>query len=499
MQKELQNRSPPTHTDLDTERLETIAHLRQQLDSAQEHLKKRDATLDQTLARQESAKDWKGQQLLEKTTEIEGLKAQASDNLLQVEKLQAELDRANQAYETLEQKITTLEFKNRPLEEKNSTLEADLTRAQSQVTAQENALKAMAADLPLETGGNTYSEILELIKDLGQPTTRRTPDPFSFSSSSSKDKYPLVDPETKQLQDEITKLQADLMEATTAKKTLEVQLTRSEEQATESQTLIHSIETENTRLTKRVDEFKSHLDKAQQELTQVKDERTRALETIARLNKELDTQQQQQHQHQHQHQHQQPSPPPTPPTLHQPDPSSSLDLQTELRTQRLAHAAELANLRASHAASHAASTRDFQTLLSASEQRESTLKAHLITHRDRHQSLRAKIESLESIIATKDEAAAAVDERIARSVEKREKEWQRRVDLLLKERERMSRALMWSWGEKELGGADDDDDNKENVDEKGRRKQAYKYKFAHAHGHHPQSQVSGRVTSSKRG
>ncbi|PWY79583.1 hypothetical protein BO70DRAFT_371653 [Aspergillus heteromorphus CBS 117.55] len=490
MQKELQSRSTPVNTDLDTERLETIAHLRQQLDSAQEHLKTRDATLDQTLARQESDKDWKDQQLLAKNTEIDALKAQASSNLLRAEKLQAELDRANQAYQTLEEKLLTLEFKNRPLEEKNSTLEADLTRAQSQVTAQENALKAMAADLPLETG-NTYSEILELIKDLGQPTTRRTPDPFSVS----KDRYP-ADSETKQLQDEITKLQADLTDACSARKTLEVQLTHSENQATESQTLIHSIETENTRLTKRADELKSHLDKAQHELNQVKDERTRALETIARLTKELETQRQQQQPPLQPPQ--QPSPPPTPPTPRQTDPSpSTLDnerLQTELRAQRVAHTAELANLRASHAAS----TRDLQSLLSAAEHRESKLKSHLLAHRDRHNSLRARIESLES--------------RIARSVEKREKEWQRRVDLLLKERERMSRALMWSWGEKELGngngngrrGGGDDDDDKENVnvnlnvDEKGRRKQAYRYKFAQAHGH-PPSQVSGKVAQSKRG
>ncbi|GKZ29989.1 hypothetical protein AbraIFM66950_007418 [Aspergillus brasiliensis] len=463
MQKELQSRG--SHPDIDSERLETIAYLRQQLDLAQEQLRKRDATLDETIAKLKEVTAAKEQQLREKNSEIDGLKAQSSDQLLEVEKLERELDRANQAYETLEERIASLETKNRPLEEKNSTLEADLTRAQSQVTAQENALKAMAADLPLDTG-NTYTEILELIKDLGQPSIRRTPDPFA------KDKHP-QDPDTSQdfelkhFQEELSKLQTELAEATSAKATLELQLTRSQDQATEAQTLIHSIESENTRLTKRADELKSSLDKAQQELYQANEERTRALETITRLKNEQEDFQKATQQQQKQQQ-QQPSPPPSPPTNthnHQSTTTTTNQIQT-LQT-------ELTTLRATNT--------NLQTLLNSTSNREAKLKAHILTLRDRHQTelraQRTKIEHLESIIATKDETAAAVDERIARSVEKREKEWQRRVDLLLKERERMSRALMWSWGEKEMGSVKETDKENSNVDEKGRRRQAYRYKF----------------------
>ncbi|XRM46034.1 hypothetical protein ABZX51_009091 [Aspergillus tubingensis] len=461
MQKELQSRS--SHPDIDTERLETIAYLRQQLDLAQEQLRKRDATLDETMAKLKEVTTAKEQQLREKNSEIDGLKAQVSDNLLEVEKLERELDRVNQAYETLEERIASLETKNRPLEEKNSTLEADLTRAQSQVTAQENALKAMAADLPLETG-NTYTEILELIKDLGQPSVRRTPDPFA------KDKLPQdqdtsQDFELKHFHEELLKLQTELAEATSAKTTLELQLTRSQDQATEAQTLIHSIETENTRLTKRADELKSSLDKAQQELSQANEERTRALETITRLKKEQEDLQNTTQQ--------QPSPPPSPPTnthQHQPQSTSTSTSTSQIQTLQT----ELTNLRATNT--------NLQTLLTSTTNRETKLKAHILTLRDRHhtelRAQRTKIEHLESIIATKDETAAAVDERIARSVEKREKEWQRRVDLLLKERERMSRALMWSWGEKEMGSVKENDKENVTVDEKGRKRQAYRYKYA---------------------
>ncbi|RAH73708.1 putative spindle pole body associated protein SnaD, partial [Aspergillus aculeatinus CBS 121060] len=474
MQKELQDRGS-SHPNLDAERLDTIAYLRQQLDLAQEQLRKRDATLDETIAKLKEVTDAKEQQLREKNTEVDELKAQISSHLLEIEKLDTELENVNQAYETLEERIVTLETKNRPLEEKNSTLEADLTRAQTQVTAQENALKAMAADLPLETGGNTYTEILELIKDLGQPSQgSRILNP----GSSRKDPE---EQQLKRLRDELSKLQSELTEANSAKRTLELQLSRSEDQAVEAQTLIHSIETESTRLSKRADDLRSNLTKTQQELTQMKEERTKALEAIDRLQKEQQQRQEDEKKkqtRQQQLQNQQLSPPPSPPVPQPQQQQQSLQLQrqkeqelleqthslqSELRTLKATHAAELAKLR---------------ELLAATEHRESRYKAQagsLREQRERHQSesraLRLQVEHLESVLATKEETAAAVDERIARSVEKREKEWQRRVELLLKERERMGRALMWSWGEKEFGGGGGA------TDEKGRRKQGYRYKY----------------------
>ncbi|RAH48514.1 putative spindle pole body associated protein SnaD [Aspergillus brunneoviolaceus CBS 621.78] len=525
MQKELQNRAS-SHPNLDAERLDTIAYLRQQLDLAQEQLRKRDATLDETIAKLKEVTDAKEQQLREKNTEVDELKAQISSHLLEIEKLDTELENVNQAYETLEEQIVTLETKNRPLEEKNSTLEADLTRAQTQVTAQENALKAMAADLPLETGGNTYTEILELIKDLGQPSqgsrilnpgsSRKDPEEQRQDQSQDYDQAP--GEELKRLRDELSKLQSELTEANSAKKTLELQLSRSEDQAVEAQTLIHSIETESTRLSKRADDLRSNLTKTQQELTQMKEERTKALETIDRLQKEQQQQQQQEDEkkkqtRQQQLQNQQLSPPPSPPVPQPQQQQQSLQLQrqkeqelleqthslhSELRTLKATHAAELAKLR---------------ELLAATEHRESRYKAQagsLREQRERHQSesraLHLQVEHLESVLATKEETAAAVDERIARSVEKREKEWQRRVELLLKERERMGRALMWSWGEKEFGGGGASGGNsgsgtgKGNLavgaDEKGRRKQGYRYKYAVS----SPGQVSTSVSSlSRRG
>jgi len=62
---------------------------------------------------------------------------------------------------------------------------------------------------------------------------------------------------------------------------------------------------------------------------------------------------------------------------------------------------------------------------------------------------------------------AELESRFVKTIESREKEWRRRIDLLLRERERLGKALMWGWGREELGP-------KAAVD----REQGYRYKFS---------------------
>ncbi|KAA8647595.1 hypothetical protein EYZ11_004953 [Aspergillus tanneri] len=369
MHQELQSRQSTS----DREQRETVAHLRQQLSRSQDQLKERETALDEAR---------------------EKLQTVAATHAREIEKLESDLHQAHQEYQTLQDRFVALE--------KNSTLAADLTRAQSQVTAHEQALKAMAADRSLETGGNTYSEILELIKDLGQPAhaarAARAADDAAKPPASGD-----LDP----LHDELAQAQAELRDATSARKALELQLTRSQEQTTEAHTLINSIEGENTRLARRADDLQSQLNQTQHELRKARE------------------------------------------------------------TERLQPPPErISALESSH--------RQLHDRLASAERRESELQTELqalrasqATHAGERQTLRAEIERLESAIAVKNETVAAVDRRVAQSVEKREQEWRRRVDLLLKERERMSRALMWSWGEKEVP---------EDIVE-GRRKQGYRYKY----------------------
>ncbi|KAL4936192.1 hypothetical protein BDV06DRAFT_205499 [Aspergillus oleicola] len=491
MQKGLYSRN--SNADLDAERLETIAILRQQLTLTQEQLKKRDTVLDDTLAQLKQVTTAKEQQLHEKNAEVDRLRSQVDNQRAEIERLETDVSRANREYRVLEDQMVLLETKNQPLEERNSTLEADLTRAQSQVTAQENALKAMATDTP----GGTYSEILELIKDLGQPNTTRPFRPRDSGNSSDQD--------LEQIYEELAKLRTETGERAAANKTLEAQLARAQDQAAESQLLIQSIEAENARLTKQTED-----------VNRLRTEHSKALETIERLQEAQQTQTQSQTQ--------QPSPPSTPHAAN----------NTNTASLEATHKAQIANLKTAHAtaistlrSAHADSTRKLRALLAASEKREADVRAELDqtqtqqtepvdqdrtdTNNDKNSeiaALKSEITHLESVIASKDETAAAMDLRIAKSVEKREREWERRVEMLLKERERMGKALLWTWGEKEnpgqhslsrgkeredsgkskskssgkvAAGESDKENASVTVDEDGRRRhgqgQAYRYKY----------------------
>lgn len=481
LQQQLQERD--SQNSLDAERLETIAHLREQLKLSQEQLAKRDATLEETMEKLRETTRAKEIQLNEKNAEIDKLKAELDDQALENERLDGELDRVNHDYQALEDRYTTLETQNQPLEdleEKNLSLEADLSRVQSQVAAQENALKAVAADLPggHSTGGHsTYSEILDLIKDIGHT---------SIDSDSNlpppKDKFP--EDYMLELREEITKLQQEAHDATAAHKAADVEINRLREQATESQSLIKTIEAENSRLTRRVDDLSANFDKIQHELTRTQEEHAESLETVARLQEEALGQP--------------PSPPPSPPAARAAPEAEQMgnaeraaleaSHQAQIRSIQTAHSTAISTLRSSHAES----MRKIRDQLNAAEKRESDLRAELTTLRSStsaqesklRKAFKSEVRRLESVIAAKDETAAAVDQRIALSVDKREEEWQRRVDLLLKERDRMAKALMMYWGEKEMGhGPGILNNGKENRGESTDSKagQAYRYKYAHKH------------------
>lgn len=470
MQQQLQYRD--SQSSLDTERLETIAHLRQQLTISQEQLKTRDATLDETFSKLKEVTRDRDAQLQEKNSEINQLQAQIDDYRLENEKLETELERAHNDFQVLEERFITLEDRNRPLEEKNTTLEANITRVQSQIEAQESALKAAAADLPI-TGHSTYSEILDLIKDLGHGDVDPVDGAFT-SLSQPKDR--LTEVQTVQelqqsQQEEIARLQLELQETSAAQKAADAETDRLRAQATETQSLIKTIETENLRLSNRVEELTTALDKSQHDLAQTREDRAESLETIARLQEDKLAEPS--------------SPPPAAPETREPNTAAlEANHQSQLRSLQTAHSTAVSTLRASHAES----MRKIRNLLTAAEQRESDLRTDLATLRSTstnqethlRKAFKSELKRLEAVIATKDETAAAVDQRIALSVDKREREWERRVDLLLKERDRMAKVLMMTWGEKELGcGPGPLAEGKENRrrDGEGKGGQAYRYKY----------------------
>jgi len=70
----------------------------------------------------------------------------------------------------------------------------------------------------------------------------------------------------------------------------------------------------------------------------------------------------------------------------------------------------------------------------------------------------------------------ALDERVASVFQKREKEWRRRIRIVLRDRDMMGKALMWSWGKNEVGEREREVEvNGEKTVEKG---MGYRYQFA---------------------
>ena len=474
-------KSQDQHASLDAERLETISHLRKQLDHSQDQLKKRDATLESTLSQLREVQNFRETDLLEKNTEIDRLQADLDHMNLENERLDTELDRANADYEALEDRLTNLETKNQPLEERNQSLEADLTRVQSQVEARENALKSMAADLPL---GNrsTYSEILDLINDLGPPESDITGE-----HPPLEDRQP-ANSEVQTLRDEIAKLEQAIQDASGGQKAAQAEAGRLREQGTEMQSLIKTIEAENLRLTKRVEEITTTLNITQHDLTRTQEEHAESLETIARLKEDLLAQP--------------PSPPPSPPKANNdngPDTAALEEAhQTQIKSLKTAHSTAISTLRTSHTES----MRKIRNRLAEAEKREADLRIELTSLRasvsttdSQIRKYKTEIKRLEEVIEIKEDVSAEVDKRVALSVQKREREWQRRVDLLLKDRDQMARVLMQYWGEKEMGpGPGPLSEDKENRHERDRKQskekrredgekkqaskgQAYRYKF----------------------
>lgn len=452
--KQLQNQQAQSNTH--TQDTGVIASLRQQLSSTQEQLSKRDSSLEETMAKLREVTTAKETQLHQKNGEIDDLKAQNEEQLLDVERLETDIEQANSNYRNLENRILLLEDQSRPLEEKNNSLEAEMM-------AQKNALRAVAADLPIQTGGSTFTEILDLIKDLGQSNQAGTP------------QIPAKEAESEQPNQKLVQTQTELEEVSSTKKAVDSELTRLRQQAVESQNLINTIEGENSHLTARVDGLTSTLEKIQVDHAE-------ALETVERLMDERNQTSQPQQQRQ-----QYPSPPTSPPRLNHQDTTTLQQLhQTQLETLRTAHATTLSTL----SASHTESVRGLRDQLAATEERESILRSELqalrassTSQESQIQILDEEIQRLQSIIAIKDDATVAVDQRIARSLEKREKEWQRRVDLLLRERDRMGKALMIAWTEKEAGenngGKMGDVKDLDGVDPKG---VLYRYRYAQKNG-----------------
>lgn len=421
--------------------------LREQLEDAQEQLKKRDEALEDNENRLCENNTAQEQQLREKDAEIEDLKAQVSEHELELANLDEELAEAKQEYAVLEQRIGAIETRNAPLEEKNILLEREVNRVKSELVTQRNSLSIMATDLLIETDGKAYNEVIESLKK-----QFKSKQPASQDASTEA---------TENLRTKLAKAQAEANQSAAARQAVETELRRSQETVAESRTLITTVESENTRLTTRLHELNSSLSTVREELLALKEQRVQMEPTVQ------------------------------PKSLPREPSAALLDAsRLEIENLKEAHANAVDNLRTSYNDSAS----NLRSLLSASEKREAELHSQLsslrttvaMTHENEVSDLKSQINDLLSTLAVKEETSAEVDRRISRAIDKREREWERRIDILLKEREKMSKALMVAWGEKEVGKtsrSSSSTSHKESSSEKqtdkgtGKQGQGYRYKY----------------------
>ncbi|OAX80681.1 hypothetical protein ACJ72_04985 [Emergomyces africanus] len=417
----------------------------------------------------------KDTQLKQHAEEIDQLKADQDAQYLEIDKLDSELDTVSRECEALEQKSESLLKALRQCEIQNNTLQAELATANSEIDSQYNAVKTLASEVSLDTGINMpFDQIVDAIK--GVYHARRT----SYMNETTKS------PErTRALERELSELRLQLRNSLPSDRMQTLQLEGTRQELSESRALNTVLQGEISRLSSKVEAIISEKTKMQDTLYKATQERDKALYTVENLRNQLDMTQSQQ------------LSPPMSPAL-QPSGAAMTKCHVDHDGLLKSHESELNSVHSAHATaistlrdSHAETIRTLQNVISASQERETKLDSELsqlrrsfVSLEQRVAELQAERERLESIIEAKDSAAKAIDKKFAGVLKKREEEWEARVERLLKDRERMSKILLWTWGEKEVGNNNTGcgDGMVSGPGKENKPPQGYKYKYVERRG-----------------
>ncbi|KAK2744784.1 hypothetical protein FQN55_006540 [Onygenales sp. PD_40] len=413
-----------------------------------------------------SAKDT---QLKEHAAEIDQLKTDQDAQFLELERLDSELDIVNRECEVLEEKNADLLKALQEAETQNHNLQAELDGANSVIDSQHKAVRALAAEQSVDATVNTpFGQLIESLK-VGR---------HSRNSSFSETK--MGSERVRSLEKELAEVRLQLRNSLPSDRMQTLQLEGTRQELSESRALITVLQGEISRLSSKIESLSVEQTKLQDTLYKTTQERDQALLNVETLRKQSSALQE-------------PSPPISPalqPTGTAPCPVDHDALlkshEAELNSVHSAHATALSTLRDSHAET----IRTLQSIITSSQARESKFESEVTSLRKSYSSLETRLaelnterERLEVVIEAKDSAAAAIDRKFASVLKKREEEWEGRVERLLKDREKMGKVLMWTWGEKELGstargvGGDGKGEGKEN-----RPPQGYKYRFVEKRG-----------------
>ncbi|OJD15487.1 hypothetical protein AJ78_04251 [Emergomyces pasteurianus Ep9510] len=416
----------------------------------------------------------KDTQLKQHAAEIDQLKANQDAQYLEIDKLDSELDTVSRECEALEEKSESLLKALRQSEIQNNALQTELDTANSEIDSQYNAVKTLASEVAVDTGINTpFNQIVDAIK--GVYHARKT----SYMNEATKSSE-----RTRALERELSELRLQLRNSLPSDRMQTLQLEGTRQELSESRALNTVLQGEISRLSSKIEAIISEQSKLQDTLYKTSQERDKALYAIENLRNQQDMTQSQQ------------LSPPMSPAL-QPSGTATLKCQVDHDALLKSHEAELNSVHSAHATvlstlrdSHAETIRTLQNVISVSQMRETKLESELselrtsfVSMEQRVAVLQAERERLESIIEAKESAARAIDKKFAGVLKTREEKWEARVERLLKDRERMSKILLWTWGEKELGSTACDGDSKvSGPGKENKPPQTYKYKYVERSG-----------------
>ncbi|WEW56083.1 hypothetical protein PRK78_001518 [Emydomyces testavorans] len=429
-----------------------ICSLREEVKAKDKLLQEAKAKFDETIACHQA-------QLRERAVENDQLRLERERTCKlgrpdDIESLARERDILHKRTQDLDKIVQHLELQV-------TRLQHDLSTEKAEAASKDDALRKVANRMCLDADGKSFGQILESFEHAHQGQRH---------AAASETHANETDARMEKAEKELMEIRIQLQEATSFTRILSLELESAREELSESQPALSAARKANCQLSSQLESAsteRAQLRRALEIMTQERNEAVHRLDDL--LSKTMPQQLLSPA----------PSPPPCAPknkTQHDFD-SLQKSHQQELNCIGNLHASEISTLRDTHAQS----TRSLHALLRAAQDRESELQLELVELRkssiSKAQELVIEQERLESVIEAKDAAAAALDAKFASVLKKREEAWKSRIEKLQRDREKMGKVLMWTWGEMEVGPAKQRADVQDTA-AKPEYTQGYKYKYA---------------------
>ncbi|KAK2732358.1 hypothetical protein FQN57_002931 [Myotisia sp. PD_48] len=385
--------------------------LRQRLNDKDEQLRKIELKLHDTSVSYQLRTE-------QMTAEIQRMKLKHDEQAREIDRLNNHSDTFYEERRTLEHNVADLSKNIENLKLQIVNLQANLAVASSESGSRHNAIKDLAEKLSLPAAGKEFTEVITLLEShfdtLNQPPAENIEGPSQVENE----------------------LQEQLQESTSLTRILTVQLDSTREELLEVRSTLSALKTEKAQISSRLDRLTTDHLAAQKRALEYTKERDQALNALNALREENKDRRQQQNLGRQE--------------------TDKLEKSHRIEIERIksTHAEEMSKLRSEQSSSAS----DLDTLLKTAQERETQLNAELTVLRETTADQEVEMErhtkecaQLKSVIEAKESTAAELDSKFASALKKREQVWESRINKLLQERDRMSKALLWTWGKVEVG------------------------------------------------